>query len=1489
MNMHRIVAFLVSLLLSISLGVLGKSDKLDIERTAFKSAPVNLFYFEDSDVVLLTDSEARTSYRSEDAGVKWQRLDGVDEGMVLEVLKHPYDNQVAVVIGLGRVHWITKDQGKTWKKWECEDPPTLARPAISFHASDPDRMLFITADCLTPLCKQSVYYTTDGFRTQPKLLQGDAMMCLWAKSTDLFTTGNEDLDRDQVLCIVKGAFSPFSSNFRLLASDDFFQTKKESLIHEGKGVAGVLNLAAVKSYIVAAAKSERSTELAMYVTDDGSKWHRAEFGEHRLEEDAYTLLESTNYSMQVDVLTTKPTSPMGVLLTSNSNGTFFTKNVEHTNRNMRGLVDFEKIQNIQGIVLVNTVENWEKVEQDWSVDKNIKTQISFDDGRTWQPLRVGDNDMLHLHSVTDQRNMGRIFSSTAPGIVMGVGNKGEFLRGYDEGDTYVSDDAGLTWRKSLDGPHMYEFGDQGAILVAIEDGQTNKIKWSLDHGKEWDKFELDEDDKIQPLALTTVPHSTSLKFIVTALRGRGQDSEYYVYSLNFKDLHEDTCGKKDFEEWYARVDEKGEPSCIMGHTQKFRRRKAVKRCFVNDEFRDPVPVAEDCKCKGEDYECDYENGFTTKDGECILTGPMSAPEGTCKEGDKKFKGSSGYRLIPGNTCVKKDGVTKDEPVERDCEDLKKPVASGKISTEITKFDGDSFAEYYYLERGENSSGNDETIIMRTDERKAYVTHDHGKTWMQVVDDEDDEVVAIYPHQYINDMVYLITPSRKVYYSIDRGTVFDKFEAPVDPNQDQIQILSFHPKEKNWLIWTGARDCTSVGCKTIAHVSTHRGDKWEPMLRSVRKCQFVYREGRDGSDKLVYCEQYDNEDTDGPLSLFSSDDWFEHKKELKRNVINFATMAEYIVVAVRNTEQQSLQVDASIDGQVFADAQFPSNFEVAHQQAYTVLDSSTHAVFLHVTVNNVEGQEYGSILKSNSNGTSYVLSVDGVNRNLPGYVDFEKMQGLEGVAVINRVANIKEVDGGSAKKLKTYITHNDGAEWAPIPRPDDPPPGKRFDCNGRGEKCTLHLHGYTERRDPRDTFSSPSAVGLMIATGNVGEYLTPKREADTFITRDGGVTWYSIAPGNWQWEYGDQGSIIVIVKEDEPTNEILYSLDEGKKWISYQFTDQEMTVEDITTVPSDTSRNFMLWGRLKGYGLVTVNLDFSGLEERNRQCVLSEANPDGEDSDYELWEPKHPESTKDNCLFGHVAQYHRKKHDSDCYNGREFDHDHNILQPHAILKNCSCERRDFECDYNYERQSDGSCKLVEGLNPPNPQEVCKNEDAYQYFEITGYRRIPLTTCQHGKELDYTSATHTCPGKEREYAEHHGISGIGLFFAVVLPIATAAGIGFWVWKNWDGKFGRIRLNDGGGPLGTATGYGAFDRDAPWIKVPVMAVSGIVAVLAAVPLVVGSLWNLVSTRFGRSRAGSSRPFTSRSSFQRGRGDYAAVGDDEGELLGEDSDEDV
>ncbi|KAF2724918.1 glycosyl hydrolase [Polychaeton citri CBS 116435] len=1456
-----------------------------VESTKFDHIPSNIFYFDESETVLFNDRG--TGYISFDGGFEWQSFKDVDKGGVAAIFKHPYHDKTAVAVGNETKHWITKDQGRSWDSFETEMPVALTPSSIAFHGSDPNHIIFMGAFCKwgRMACTFSAYYTRDGFETKPKLLREDAYTCLWAKATDILSERNKDLSNDRALCIVPGD-DLLTSNFRLSASDDFFKTEHEPVVNNGRAASGYVNLASEKSYIVAAATSIGSKELAMFVTVDTHTWHLAEFGDHQLREDAYTLLESTNYSMQVDVMTGIAENPIGAMFTSNSNGTFFTKNIDHTNRNAMGFVDFEKVQNIQGIVLVNTVDNWKDVQNNEGTGKVLKTSISFDDGRTFHGLETGDGDELHLHSFTENHNVGRIFTSPAPGILMGIGNTGKHLKQFDKGDTYVSDDAGLTWRSAIKGPHLYEFGDQGAILVAVHLGSTDKISWSLDHGKVWESMELDS--KFTPSALTTVADSTALKFLLTATSDTGSKSQPIVYALDFAGLHERDCKDGDFEDWHARVDKDGKASCIMGHKQTFRRRKADSKCFVNQEFKDPQPKLENCKCTKEDYECDY-NFVRNDDRECVAAGLPKAPEGSCREGDETYKGPSGYRLIPGNTCIQEGGEVLDEPVERPCEKTQKKPQSGKIGVELTPFDGDKFVEYYYLEKARNNrkdDGTDETVVMLTEKGEAYVTKDHGKIWKRII--EDDNVVAIYPHQYLNDHVYFITSSKTVYYSADSGNHIHSFDAPELPNKAKQAVLQFHPNNDDWLIWTGSKCSNGDDCQTISHVSTKGGRKWDPLLPSVRKCLFVYQESRANSSSLVYCEQQEDENPENDMILYSSTDWFEHKQELKRDVVNFAIMSEYIVVAVRNITQDSLSIDSSIDGITFADAKWPTNFQVKSSQAYTVLDSSTHSVFLHVTVNSNDNQWSGSILKSNSNGTNYVLSLNNVNRNKAGYVDFEKMQGLEGVAVANVVANSGEVDKGKPKKIKTKITHNDGAEWGLVPPPEEDADGKKFSCSGKSlEKCSLHLHGYTERRDPRDTFSSASAVGLMVGLGNVGEYLDRREDSRTFITRDGGISWKQVSKKPMMWEFGDQGSIIVLVDEGSATNEVIYSLDEGKNWQNFQFLeDDKMDVTDITTVPSDSSRNFLLWGSIKGK-LATLNLDFSGLEERSRHCTLVEANPEADD--YYLWKPKHPLSDSD-CLFGHVAQYHRKRPESKCYNGKE------PLDLHNIESNCTCTRQDFECDYNFELNKDGTCSLVPGEIPLNPTEFCqKNPDAIEYPDITGYRKIPLSTCQEGKQYDRSNGVHSCAGHESEFAKKHGISGIGLFFAIILPVMAAAGVGYWVWQSWEGKFGTIRLGEGGTP-GFSIGSGAgsvFDRDAPWIKYPVMALSGIVAVLAALPMVGGSLWKTAMARFGRSSGShsgwASRPYTSRSSFARGRGDYAVVDPDEGELLGEESDDDV
>lgn len=150
---------------------------------------------------------------------------------------------------------------------------------------------------------------------------------------------------------------------------------------------------------------------------------------------------------------------------------------------------------------------------------------------------------------------------------MGVGNIGENLGSYEEGDTFLSTDSGLTWRMVDFGSNLYEFGDQGNLLVMADDQEpTSVVQYSFDHGKTWEEFDFGTTIRVK--TLTTIPDSTSLKMILLGApskkSSKGDINEHLIVQLDFATVGKRKCDDKDFEKWYARAPH-GQADCLMGH------------------------------------------------------------------------------------------------------------------------------------------------------------------------------------------------------------------------------------------------------------------------------------------------------------------------------------------------------------------------------------------------------------------------------------------------------------------------------------------------------------------------------------------------------------------------------------------------------------------------------------------------------------------------------------------------------------------------------------------------------------------------------------------------------------------------------------------------------------------------------------------------------------------------------------------------------------
>lgn len=186
-------------------------------------------------------------------------------------------------------------------------------------------------------------------------------------------------------------------------------------------------------------------------------------------------------------------------------------------------------------------------------------------------------------------------------------------------------------------------------------------------------------------ALTTIPDSTSQKFLLMGSLNRDSSTDegkHVMVFLDFLPMKKRQCQESDFEKWYARTASGTE--CLMGHKQWYRRRKEDADCFVGHKFEDPVEHEDNCSCTDEDYEwyvgrlarrltwrlirrssSDYN--YVKQGDKCVSVGPEPIPAGVCPQNRQgTYSGSSGYRKIPGNTCIAPSRGAKDEKVEKDC-------------------------------------------------------------------------------------------------------------------------------------------------------------------------------------------------------------------------------------------------------------------------------------------------------------------------------------------------------------------------------------------------------------------------------------------------------------------------------------------------------------------------------------------------------------------------------------------------------------------------------------------------------------------------------------------------------------------------------------------------------------------------------------------------------------------------------------------------------
>ncbi|KAI5954475.1 VPS10 [Candida jiufengensis] len=1484
------------LLLTLSIITLSLSFTPEISLSTHDDFPELIRYFDDSSTILTLKNHR--AYISHNDGNSFDLINDIKE-KVIQFEFDPFVKERAFIITATNNHYVTRDKGKNWSKfvsniYEYNEDGLASIPKMEFNAADSQMLMISNYQCpesgeYNHKCQHIFHYTTDGFKTKSKKIPINAHVCRFARSTTESIIG----EGSTIYCSENelNSFKHIISS-NLYKSEDFFTNKKEIKLSD-TGNGAIIDIKVEENFMTIVSRLDKYSEhskINLYVTRDGEEFNKADI-QIDIKYGVMSFLDSSPSSLFISAIDySQDVSKVSKLYSSDSLGLRFKEVLDKLSYVM-------KVDYIDGAWLANVeIESQEDNDQQKSLydylfggstTTNLISKISINDGEDWNLLKsnddrckIEDGCSVHLWSYGQLGGEGKFRTGPTPGILMGVGTQGKYLaNNYDQMKSFVSRDGGISWDLALESACVFSSGDKGNILLAVpyngvvKHGPVDYFYYSLNQGKDWEKVSLEKE--IFVIDILTTIDGTSKKFLIDGYspqdRGGARELLYYVDFAGAFDGK--TCQDSDFEEVYARQVGDDQPLCVYGHKEKFRRRKQDAKCFVNQLFQDVKVYEDPCQCTEKDFECSLGFKPSGKGGGSCIPDPKAIAN-LCKKSGKSQLELFDKSKINGNICDfgSKNLETFASKESFKCSDYNKPDdenSGEKTDIVVSKNDIEGTITQYIYVNTHSEANLADNIVLKTSDDRIYVSNDGGAGFTKVP--VHDKIIAFYTG-FVPGQVILVTDSTTFYYSQDGGGMFRKYKAPNKPVASVPSQISFHKRDPRKFIWMGG-DCerNDRNCDASAYFTNTGGESFNKIMDNVVMCDYVGPIFEKQIDNLIYCSA---KDSNGKKSLYSIDGSKKPEK-IFDDIVGYAITGHFVVVAV--IKDNSLEAKVTLDGKTFADADFPKDLKVGKHQAYTVLDSTSNAIFMQVETNLEQGFEYGSLLKSNSNGTYFVLSLEHVNRNSVGYVDFDKIDTLEGTIIANIVANYKE--GKGTKKLQTLISRNDGSEWDYLAPPVVNSKGEKYSCIGQPRsKCALHLHGFTERADYRDTYSSGSAVGFLMGVGNVGEYLADLDSSSTFLSIDGGITWKEIKQGVYQWEYGDQGTILVIIDSQKETDTLIYSLDEGSTWNDYKFTDNKVKILDLATVPTDISRKFLILATHPKdiRDTLTFSIDFTNIY--SRQCQLDLDKPDKDD--FEYWSPYHPEG-EDKCLFGHESKYlRRSQKQTDCFIGSAP-----LNEGYKQIRNCSCTRRDYECDYNYQRDlTDNTCKLVTGLTAEDrKKDMCSKPNAFQYFESTGYRKIPLSTCEGGKQFD-TWSPKPCPGKSKEFDEYYGreVKGSKLFLVLFVPIIVFISVTWFVYdrgiKRNGGfiKLGQIRLDEDGDD-----NFNPIENNQVDVVVNKIVKSGIftAAVLIASFKTIKKIDKLIIDKIGNVI------------FKRnpGRRNYVSIPEEDDELFGEFDENDI
>ncbi|EEQ99784.1 sortilin, putative [Perkinsus marinus ATCC 50983] len=667
--------------------------------------------------------------------------------------------------------------------------------------------------------------------------------------------------------------------------------------------------------------------------------------------------------------------------------------------------------------------------------------------------------------------------------------------------------------------------------------------------------------------------------------------------------------------------------------------------------------------------------------------------------------------------------------------------------------------------------------------------------------DSDRIKLIEPHPSDNKVVLLVGVKHVHYLSEDSGKSWRFIK------HHGLHTYLFHPTDpKSALVSSWSKSCDlhtherdpNNACQHALYRTSDGGKTFSIVASYV--VQFSWGSTKFGSANRIYFTHHKKKSGDQPhlhgwfsdIDFACTDDNGQSVNTLIPGGNKFVMTKDYLFVAeAEEVSGNTVRLEVSANGaKSFATARIPVALE---QHSYTILDAAHGFVMLHVHHGWKNGREVGNIYASDATGTLFSLSLPNVASNEDGEVAIERIVSMDGVYIANYVDDplvaFSEEEGelvgdepvvghsgaaaiwrtpfqegiefqghhGSVKPsrdedyIRTVISFDNGGMWTYLDPPQDDHEGRPIECPKA--KCSVHLHVVSSEVVSMPIYATEAAVGIILAMGNIGPYLRYEQdEINTYLSRDGGLTWQEVHAGSYSYEIGDHGALIVMADATRKTNSVVFSWTEGSDWYDFDLGAEPFHVTNILTSDSAASTKFVVYGT-RDYQGVLYHLDFSTILPRICSGYWA---PDGPSTDYETWIPSAGIVSSDSCLLGRITSYVRRKPHAKCFNGETFE------RP-VFKNNCPCTFEDYHCALGFARTlGETECKPVDVDAVLTPEEMeCTSSSAYF---ADAYRRVPGDTCEGG--FVPAQAQVPCPSSSPLSKAAWVAVGLVVFFIIVL---------------------------------------------------------------------------------------------------------------------------